>query len=1025
MPTTAQQFGLPCWTLDQIPKVIAQTAQTSAASAARFLAAHSPFQQITDCKTVGRTVSEEEVFTDIFVRSRRHVQAFVKGEPGTGKSHLIRWLKERCDYAARDDHKAFDRRRIVLVTRGNGSLKDALGQIVRELGKEFERHINRVQGAIDRLSDNTARAMLLAELALEVDTRWTNEHGRNPLPNSLKNLGQALRANGFGEWMKRDGGVIHSVIQRLTDSSTVEERETFPVFMPSDFEVPLTYLQSNSNSRDVLDFAEDLTEEDETRDLATQVLNTALQDAIRAMTGLKGDDLLTIFTEIRRQLGPDRELFVLIEDVSVMQLDLDVINAFERREGNDLCRMIAVLGIADNGWDRLPKNQKDRATHIYEVGGQTVKQWAADPEQVAKFTARYLNAVRSTEEEIQAIAEDRFTGDINRSHCEDCECRHECHAAFGKVVFENGAEVGMFPFTKHAPYSLLQNLTDAHYRSQRGLLDRILLSALDRSFDNLQSRQFPRPQMFSASLPASPFWAGFENRYCSGGAWDTNQKGRIRFLAQLWVTASNSEELASTLQPFLKPFGFPNFSSVVGEVPNCSKCGKPLCVCEIQPPPPPPPVDQELPRLLELLDTWVGGKSLAEDNKFRDLLEGLLSRSIVWEDYQAVPISEKKRLVKGNKFPRIEGQQMTPANQKYWFDFPRDQQTHKLLQGLLMFSRSRDKTWRFPDGELHKRNVSRWLRKHQALVIQSLQPNPQSIAQESLRAAVQALALTALLRDRKKLPDDRVDRVAAIFTPCWLSAARPVVFSTQFGNVVADLELKNSALREFLVSELGVGCGDANSSDFINPIPILIILSDFEKKIQFDSPPPDVASSYWAPRFSAVSDFSRSFASYQSGLEKEQQALGEVANNVRSFVEEVGFKSEDLRTDLETCLSELVSVMELQRKPSILPIANEQFDDLWKRKQLQTADVRSSWGSNVKRALDLSKGKNLSEVAAFNGAKLKECVESLRIVAHHLNLVDNEIRVQEEQVSPQGDSREQLLGKLNEIATLLHADEKG
>jgi hypothetical protein len=108
-----------------------------------------------------------------------------------------------------------------------------------------------------------------------------------------------------------------------------------------------------------------------------------------------------------------------------------------------------------------------------------------------------------------------------------------------------------------------------------------------------------------------------------------------------------------------------------------------------------------------------------------------------------------------------------------------------------------------------------------------------------------------------------------------------------------------------------------------------------------------------------------------------------------------------------------------------LPIANEQFDDLWKRKQLQTSDVRSSWGSNVKRSLELSKGKNLSEVAAFNGAKLKECVDSLRIVAHHLNLVDNELKVQEEQVGPQGDSREQLLGKLDEIATLLHADEKG
>ena len=108
-----------------------------------------------------------------------------------------------------------------------------------------------------------------------------------------------------------------------------------------------------------------------------------------------------------------------------------------------------------------------------------------------------------------------------------------------------------------------------------------------------------------------------------------------------------------------------------------------------------------------------------------------------------------------------------------------------------------------------------------------------------------------------------------------------------------------------------------------------------------------------------------------------------------------------------------------------MALPNDDFDDLWQKKHLQTADVRNSWGATVSRALEVSKGENLSEVAAFGVSKLKECIVSLRTVADHLDRVERELTIQEEQVGPQGDSRVQLLAKLDEIAALLEADEKG
>ena len=1029
-------LGQPCWALDQVPKVISLKAQTSASSAASFLAAHSPFEKITDAKSAGETLTEEGVFKAIFSRKEQSVLAFVKGEPGTGKSHLIRWLKERSDYEWSKTSRSSTKPQIVLVTRGNGSLKDALGQIVRQLGTDFEQHLTRVQRAIDKLSMETARAMLLAELALEIDTRWVNEHNRDPLPRSIRHLGQALRSDGFGAWIKRDGSIIHQVIKRLTDPSSVDERENYPSFSTEDLAVPLGAFPRQSVSSEVFNFVhEDLKEEEETSKLAVDVLNRALRDAVRAMTGLKGDDLLNIFTEVRRQLGPKKTLAVFIEDVSVTGLDDDVVNAFEERDAEELCRMVAVLGITKNGYEKLPDNLRQRPSYIYDVGVNASQGWSASQEAVAKFAARYLNAVRSDNSELEAIAEERFEGDVRRSRCTECPCRLECHAVFGKVVFEGGVEVGMFPFSKSAPHALLHRLTDARYPSQRNLLDHVMLKALDQSFTNLQAQRFPRTQLFPVELPAMPSWAGFVNRFCSGAAWNDELRARLRFLAGFWVAVNTAEELAAGLQPYLKPLGFPTFSGGAVGTPKLKGTGGNMLVPTPGPVPvphPSPVADPELERLLGLLDKWNEGQPLQEDGEFRKLLLPLLSKCIVWEDSVGVPIAEQKRLIirGGTRVPYIDGQKADPQGGTFRLTFPRNAETRDLLQSLLALSRSPSKTWSFSDGELHKRSVSRWLRKRQRSIVSSIQPTEKDAVDQSLRSSVQALALTSMLRERKRFPEGRADRINFLLSPVWSAVDRPVGVSSEMQAIVGDLEQKHAALRGFVIQEVGAGQGDADPKDFINPLPLLEALGDFEKRFCFEPPPASSESGYWAPRFVAVKPLRMgAFESIPDRLKSEQKAIGDALDTARNFTKAAGFAGDNLRENLASCLVALVEVIELQRgaqrKPGLLELHNPPFEDLWQKKLFQNSDIRASWGVALENAKHASEAKNAFEVAVFNPSKLKQCVESLRIAENHLNLVEQHLQDEENLGGPQGDCRAQLLGVLDEIATLQEASEKG
>ena len=44
-----------------------------------------------------RTISEEQLYQKLIGSGQRDVQSVIYGEPGTGKSHLIHWLKLRHD----------------------------------------------------------------------------------------------------------------------------------------------------------------------------------------------------------------------------------------------------------------------------------------------------------------------------------------------------------------------------------------------------------------------------------------------------------------------------------------------------------------------------------------------------------------------------------------------------------------------------------------------------------------------------------------------------------------------------------------------------------------------------------------------------------------------------------------------------------------------------------------------------------------------------------------------------------------
>ena len=90
---------------------------------------HKPFKNI---KMISRGLflngeqyfHENELYRTIIDNRDKHQFHVVKGDNGSGKSHLIRWIKENYEQDVKDEA-------IIFISRMHSTLKGALQQIIQ------------------------------------------------------------------------------------------------------------------------------------------------------------------------------------------------------------------------------------------------------------------------------------------------------------------------------------------------------------------------------------------------------------------------------------------------------------------------------------------------------------------------------------------------------------------------------------------------------------------------------------------------------------------------------------------------------------------------------------------------------------------------------------------------------------------------------------------------------------------------------------------------------------------------------
>lgn len=1013
------KLGDPCWEVSSVERVIRQgIAQVSAEHAHYFLAAHTPLTRLRCDKGLptDKILTESDFYSALMDIGRANMLAVVRGEPGTGKSHLIHWAYLRC-VEQRSLGELMDVVPI-LVDRHDGSLRYALQRIVNQLPAEFSHHLEGLRNALVHISSADARRKLCFELGLVLN-RGDIAKTLN-IPRKLSQLGNACAAEGYREWLSRDDGAVHAFVQRLTASSNVDERMQLPQFTLEDLLPPVQYTTTARNSTGIQNLFEELRYDHDKHDgrLGQQgvvVLNAAVRQAIEQMTGLSRGLLPEIFRSIRKELAAQgRWLAIFIEDITPLAvIDESIFTAFEPpADPAGLCRTVAVLGMARRNSEQLQENQRDRATLIVSMD-EAGKSWREDPSSAEAFAARYLNAIRLSPEQIEQVGQLRRNGDhdVTISRCTECRVREDCHKAFGSVTFEGDSKVGLFPFTSGTVPRLINRLREDNKsparRNPRGLLAHILDPIL-RDGEALVSRQFPRVTLELEQIEPE-FWGTLLHEFCAG--WSGEQVKRLKQLAEGWVQASKAQDAASQLQPLLEPLGLPKFSRKAQAAATPS-AGTPAPKIDPSPRPTPSTGPTRLEQLLVSLRKWLGGQPPDRDEDFRDLLS-LFVRTLAWEIQTEVPPNEWRRHLWG-KIPistdddddsisaskggaqrglvDVEGMPSPKVGNYVSIVFRRCTETFEIIESLIRFKFNSEKpgSWDFEGGERYKRRLARWQRKHAAEVRAHLKP-PFDV-EVPRAAAVQFLMLAAAMHKRQ-LPTSPAQLLESLFsTPASATLVQlpPGELQQLSENTFRRVGMtQQTAVQQFLLQELEVRQGLSRMADtrlFIDPRPVLRHACAFFKDVSPVELPADLNRGFWQTRYADAAKALGDVSKIGCDVEKMRKLLTDMARSVSKGLDGMGIGKGELKNRLREMIDEARTLLDTARHHAIKPDdGDNDVSDLFLRRPKDEID---GWAVAISDAhagveLPLLQGKSLDASAIATAAN------AVGTIAEYVSAVEN------------------------------------
>lgn len=719
---------------------------------AYFMSTHMPFSSLElfrggyyekgKMPAPTKQMSEDDVFDQlIYNPDNEHRMIIIRGEHGTGKSHLIRYLKGKFERSPSIIYNPATEQ-LVFLRRLNNSVRGAFSQLLEQEAikdPDVAEKLRKFVASSDSKDEDSFKTEILYAYIAAARNDVSGETYKSV---SCRDIASYLADSRVSEHLLREGGAISKCYNVITAPSNQILEDT-TIFTKEDFNVTkIIRAVMNQGDPQASLFAKKLKGDDFEITKLINYLNGFTREVIQRCADISSENAETIFAQLRRDLKKQgKNLTIFIEDFTGFTgIDQELITALSYEHGGDyadLCRVTSVIGITNDFYYAFKGNFKDRVTHQIEV---TDRSYGTD-EFIIQMAGRYLNAIYCDPQELHSWTDSG--ADLSDLPISDftAPCEWETTTIGEK-------EVTLYPFNRHALLSLYEALAT---KSPRMFLKNVIRAQLKEYFDGKLYEDgwyFPiNPN--NAQMSNDPHSSSIDRL----DSMSTDDKNRLKTVFAIWGdgSASGIKEADGTLrfgglnQAFLADVGLQTFTGI-GEIVDkaTGEAVSPDAVPKqppaggdqpdtTEPPKPKPPVDGATKNYLKFksdITAWfTKGETLKWDADYRVWLRTLVRGepkqcgAINWQDIGVPAYIAEERLSDLSCY-YIDDQSAPTNVDRAIVYMDRSSESRDALMALNELNYA--KGWDFAGAAYYQQRLITWLERRKTEIIEKVTATKQA-----------------------------------------------------------------------------------------------------------------------------------------------------------------------------------------------------------------------------------------------------------------------------------------------------------
>ncbi|MFW6030660.1 MAG: hypothetical protein ACOCRO_10495 [Halanaerobiales bacterium] len=436
-----------------------------------FLATHTPFNNLgyTEGGKDERVVRlpEEEFFLEKFWPIRNeHNFIVVQGEHGSGKSHFIKWVKERYVKSNNFDE---EKEAVLLIRREQCTLKRTLQQIIEAdiFPESFNKdQLDNIIRANEQLDDRTLKKQIIAQCSIIASNSYETDDFEILDQNYLNSLHAFLSDEIIQEELFKENGPIERIKSKLNaGDNNVRQDDKEAKFYPDDFLIDYNIRQKMKNeeaNKKAIQLADDLDIFENVRDDVAEFLNSKMQFIVENCINLRASDLQLVFEKLRIELKKvGKSLTLFIEDIAAFPgIDNALMEVLIKRhdgaESNKkFCRLSSFVGVTNAYYETsLPGNIKDRITGRVITDNSIFNESKED--KLCEMAARYINTINLNDQNLDDWIKNSDAKIEDLPIAEENIIKYE----WANYQLDDGKVMSLYPFNKNAIRTLFNCLEE-------------------------------------------------------------------------------------------------------------------------------------------------------------------------------------------------------------------------------------------------------------------------------------------------------------------------------------------------------------------------------------------------------------------------------------------------------------------------------------------------------------------------------------------------------------------------------------